>query len=107
MIGLFSKPPWFQLIPAGLYRIPTAAPLLHYLAFVSRPFPSCLIPCSEILLSYSYGKQKGNGLSSVAASELSRGIDPACQGVKISGFLLSPVSRGRTASCFKSDGGMG
>ena len=42
----------------------------------------------EALLPYSYGKQKGDGLSSVAASRLSKGINPPCQGVKISGCLI-------------------
>ena len=32
MTRLFSKPPWFELVLAYL-SIPTAAPLLHYLAF--------------------------------------------------------------------------
>ena len=44
---------------------------------VPCPFPSCYIPCSEILLPYSYGRQKGEGPSSVTALRLSRGIDPA------------------------------
>ena len=43
---------------------------------VPCPFPSCYIPCSEILLPYSYGRQKGKGPSSVTALRLSRGIGP-------------------------------
>ena len=30
------------LVPDGLYCIPTTIPLLHYLAFVSCPFPAYL-----------------------------------------------------------------
>ena len=52
------------------------------------PFPPVTLPPSEILLPYSYGKQKGEGPSSVIASRLNRGIDPAYQGVKISGNLI-------------------
>ena len=44
---------------------------------VPCPFPSCYIPCSEILLPYSYGRQKGEGPPSVTALRLSRGIDAA------------------------------
>ena len=42
MTGLFRKPPWFQSVPAGIYGIPTAELLLHFLAFESCPFLSCL-----------------------------------------------------------------
>ena len=41
MTRLLLKPPWFQLVPAGLYCIPTAA--LHHLVFVSCPFSSVSI----------------------------------------------------------------
>ena len=58
------------------------------LKVVPCPLPSCFIPPSEILLPYSYGRQRGEGPSSVTASRLSRGIDPACQGVKIRGCLI-------------------
>ena len=67
---------------------------------VPCPLPSCFIPPSEILLPYSYGKQKGDSLSSVTASRLSRGIDPVCQAVKISewGFPGGTVVKNPPAS---------
>ena len=52
--------------------------------------PSLLMSfLAQILVPYSYGKRKGSGPSSVTVSWLSRGIDPACQVVNISGCLIS------------------
>ena len=51
------------------------------------PFPP-VFTLSEILLPYSYGKQRGNDLPCVTASRLIRGIDSAFEGVKIYGCLI-------------------
>lgn len=42
MPGLFPKPSWFQLVPAGLYGPLRSCPLLWYLLFVSCPLSSGL-----------------------------------------------------------------
>ena len=57
------------------------------------PRSSCFIPPLEILLPYSYGKQSGSGLSSAIDSRLSRGINPACQWVRISGCLTPSAGK--------------
>lgn len=39
MTRLFSKPYWFQLVPASFYRILTAVPLLHLSGGWVLPLP--------------------------------------------------------------------
>ena len=63
------------------------------LKVVPCPRSSCFIPRLEILLPYSYGKQSGSGLSSAIDSRLSRGINPACQWVRISGYLTPSAGK--------------
>ena len=66
-----------------------------FLKVVPCPIASCFLFPSKILLPYFYEKQKVHGLSPVTASRLSRAIDPACQGVKISGW-----AQGQDSSLF-------
>ena len=49
--------------------------------------PSCLIPHWDFTPIILW-EAEGDGLFSVAASKLSKGISPLCQRVKISGFLI-------------------
>ena len=42
MSGLFSKPPWFHLVPASLYHIPTAMLVL----IIQRLYPASFLPIS-------------------------------------------------------------
>ena len=83
--SLLNPPSWTHLVLISLYHFLW---LCHSFKVCALTLPSCFILPSEILLSYSYGKQRGGGLSSVTASRLSRDVDPACQGVKISGWLI-------------------
>ena len=60
MTGLFSKPPWFQLVPASWFQVFIASqqlrPFFIYLTFVSCPLPSYLSGSTLSFLSGGRGK---------------------------------------------------
>lgn len=70
MTRLFPKPPWFQLVPVGLYHIPTAEPLLHYLGLCLTPFPPVYSPLRNFTSTFSWEK-KGSGQSSIVLQDWS------------------------------------
>ena len=67
---------------------------------VAYLLPSCVIPPWEVLLPYSYGKQKGDSTSPETASSLSRGINLDIREWKSRCLIQS--CRGRISPCFKS-----
>lgn len=105
MTRLFSRPPWFQLVPAGLYHIGTTVPLLHYLVLVSCPFPSH----SLLRDFYFLFLWEAEGWWSIFYSCFwaGQGHQPYLSGSKSLWMPGIGGPRGRTTSCFKSEGSMG